>query len=170
MVNASPKTWTQKQIEEIKKLLNIKTYEEIAKIFNCTPDQVRRPLRIIGYRIPNNFRSLKSKKYASNLPSTKGKTYQERYGDRWQEEIEKRRHRIYKPPATNWTSAHSLARKLKPKIGICSHCNQTKKTEIHHINRDWNDNKLENLEEICRGCHTREHRNNDAKKPSAFLV
>ena len=33
------------------------------------------------------------------------------------------------------------------------------KTEVHHIDGNWRNNEIENLQEICRSCHTIHHRN-----------
>jgi len=49
------------------------------------------------------------------------------------------------------------ARKLVPK-GPCVTCGKPNARDVHHRNGDRNDNRLENLTRLCRGCHLRQHR------------
>ena len=56
-----------------------------------------------------------------------------------------------------WTSAHTMARKRVP-TGPCERCGAPDARDVHHRNRDHQDNRRENLERICRSCHNKEHR------------
>jgi 5-methylcytosine-specific restriction endonuclease McrA len=46
--------------------------------------------------------------------------------------------------------------KISP-IGICEVCGCKVKILIHHKNRNHKDNSKENLQELCRSCHSKEH-------------
>jgi|SRR5208337_470498 len=46
-----------------------------------------------------------------------------------------------------------LAYSKYPKV--CSHCGSLERIEIHHINNNRRDNRLENLMPLCRSCHIR---------------
>ena len=57
----------------------------------------------------------------------------------------------------NWMTAHYHARKIcKP--GPCVICGKEGRTEVHHKDWNWRNNSPENLERVCRGCHTKIHR------------
>jgi len=48
-------------------------------------------------------------------------------------------------------AAHYTARKQK---GVeCECCGTTKRLQVHHINENWSDNRLENLQTLCIFCH-----------------
>ena len=42
--------------------------------------------------------------------------------------------------------------------GECARCRTTDGLEIHHKDRDRENNTVDNLELLCNGCHTEEHR------------
>jgi hypothetical protein len=54
------------------------------------------------------------------------------------------------------TTAHWHSRKMIPP-GPCMRCGNSNASDVHHKNGDWTDNRLENLERICRSCHLKEH-------------
>lgn len=64
-----------------------------------------------------------------------------------------------KPKKDNpsWMTAHYHARKICPP-GPCTVCGKEGRTDVHHRNGDWQDNRPENLMRLCRGCHLRAHR------------
>lgn len=64
--------------------------------------------------------------------------------------------RPVKPDPTTAT-AHWHSRKLVPP-GACSLCAKPDALDVHHLNGDWTDNSLTNLQRICRSCHIKEHR------------
>lgn len=56
-----------------------------------------------------------------------------------------------------YSAAHRRARRLM-KSGIpCESCGSTKNVDIHHRDGDWTNNRKENLQRLCRSCHTRIH-------------
>lgn len=57
----------------------------------------------------------------------------------------------------SWAAEHREARQLT-NPGPCERCGQGNARDVHHRSGDWHDNKPENLQRICRGCHNREHR------------
>ncbi len=66
--------------------------------------------------------------------------------------------RILNPPSgSSWYTCHFHARRLCPPAP-CADCGATGRTEVHHKNEDWHDNRLENLERLCRSCHLKRHR------------
>lgn len=52
--------------------------------------------------------------------------------------------------------ALKMAYRLKPKAP-CERCGETRSSQIHHKDRDYMNNAMENLERLCRWCHGREH-------------
>lgn len=66
---------------------------------------------------------------------------------------------VWKVKNPKWMASHHRARRVLKKIGICEVCEKKhEKTDIHHIDNDWQNNDITNLQEICRGCHIRHHR------------
>jgi hypothetical protein len=61
------------------------------------------------------------------------------------------------------------ARLLKDRGMICERCNfeKTEILQVHHKNRDRNDNRMENLELICPNCHYSEHHMRRSSSASA---
>jgi hypothetical protein len=60
-------------------------------------------------------------------------------------------------PFSTRGAASQYARRHRPK-GPCERCGETRRSQVHHKNRDFLDNRPENLERICVWCHAREHR------------
>lgn len=54
-----------------------------------------------------------------------------------------------------YKSGISMYRRRKKKA--CERCAETRKLLVHHKNRDREDNRDENLETLCYGCHVIEH-------------
>jgi hypothetical protein len=54
------------------------------------------------------------------------------------------------------SGAANTAKRLLPKRP-CERCGETRQSQVHHKNRDWLDNRLENLERLCKWCHAKEH-------------
>lgn len=52
--------------------------------------------------------------------------------------------------------AAKMANRLKPKAP-CERCGETRSSQLHHKDRDFMNNALENLERLCRWCHASEH-------------
>lgn len=44
----------------------------------------------------------------------------------------------------------------------CNRCNSTKNLLVHHKDEDRENNDLENLEVLCKGCHQKHHEHRDA--------
>ena len=56
-----------------------------------------------------------------------------------------------------WSTAHYHARKIVPP-GPCNRCGKPDAKDVHHKDGNHQNNLPENLERICRSCHTLEHR------------
>ena len=69
-----------------------------------------------------------------------------------------------KPVKANpsWMTAHYHARKMCAP-SPCTACGKEGRTDVHHINGNWQDNRPENLTRLCRSCHIRTHRSSDAR-------
>src|SRR3990167_2330507 len=63
---------------------------------------------------------------------------------------------LWKKKVQKWEGNYR-ARQLFKKIGVCEICKEKKRTEIHHKDENKLNNNLKNLQEICRGCHTKQH-------------
>jgi hypothetical protein len=50
-------------------------------------------------------------------------------------------------------SSQQLSIKLRKSIKSCQKCGGTKNLEIHHLNKNKRDNRLDNLIVVCHGCH-----------------
>lgn len=57
----------------------------------------------------------------------------------------------------SWYTAHRWARLIKEK-SHCEICGTTKNLDVHHIDKNPNNNRKENLIVLCRSCHIRIHR------------
>ena len=42
----------------------------------------------------------------------------------------------------------------------CFYCSKSKKLDIHHLDKNFHNNKLNNLMIVCRGCHNKLHSGN----------
>ena len=63
-----------------------------------------------------------------------------------------------KPSKTEkWSTTHYHARKLLP-TGRCEICGKSSAKDAHHRDGDHRNNSPENLQRVCRGCHTKLHR------------
>lgn len=60
-------------------------------------------------------------------------------------------------PVPSHGTAHKYARLAKPE-GSCERCGSNVNVDVHHKDEDWRNNKLTNLERLCRPCHTKHHR------------
>ena len=56
-----------------------------------------------------------------------------------------------------WSTAHYHARKMVPP-GCCNRCGKPDARDVHHKDSNHLNNSPDNLERICRSCHTREHK------------
>lgn len=71
-----------------------------------------------------------------------------------------------KKPSPGWAAAHSHARKICP-AGACARCGRGGRTDVHHIDENWQNNTPANLERLCRGCHLKEHQHADTPEAAA---
>ncbi len=62
----------------------------------------------------------------------------------------------YRTETPNWSTSHYRARTLVS-LGPCARCGSTRSVDRHHVNGNWRDNRLENIELLCRSCHMRAH-------------
>ena len=56
----------------------------------------------------------------------------------------------------NWSNAHASARNINRLIlqkDKCEICGDDKNLDIHHIDGNWRNNNLDNLQCLCRSCH-----------------
>lgn len=53
--------------------------------------------------------------------------------------------------------AQRARKMMADKTHICSVCGTNENVTVNHINRDWSDNSLENLELVCMSCHMKKH-------------
>ena len=60
-------------------------------------------------------------------------------------------------PVVGWSTAHYHARKMVP-TGCCSRCGKPDALGVHHKDGNHLNNLPENLERICRSCHSRVHK------------
>jgi len=60
-------------------------------------------------------------------------------------------------PDAGWSTTHYHARKVIPN-GSCGHCGKPNAKDVHHKDGNHRNNTAENLERICRSCHTQAHR------------
>lgn len=56
-----------------------------------------------------------------------------------------------------WSAAHRRARAICPP-GSCVKCGKLDAKDVHHVDGNWNNNSIINLQRICRGCHNKVHR------------
>lgn len=55
------------------------------------------------------------------------------------------------------TRSGLLVRARRHLKSACEHCGSTTKLGIHHKNRNWRDNSIDNLMTLCASCHTSLH-------------
>lgn len=67
-------------------------------------------------------------------------------------------HWMSKPKTgTSYTASHVIARKEKA-VGSCEICGKLNAMDVHHKDKNYQNNSPENLMRICRGCHNKQHR------------
>lgn len=105
--------------------------------------------------------------------ATRGKTYEEIYGDRAEIEKDKRGAKISGKNSYMWKDGSSSEpyplcwnRKLKKNIRkrdnfICKVCGKENSKIIHHIDYDKNNCNPENLITLCRSCHSKTNFNRE---------
>jgi phage terminase large subunit GpA-like protein len=57
---------------------------------------------------------------------------------------------------TTRSSAAKRAGRLKP-YRPCERCGETRRSQVHHRDRNYLNNAPENLERLCHWCHSKEH-------------
>ena len=57
----------------------------------------------------------------------------------------------------SWSMLHRYARQNKPS-GSCKICGSTKNVDVHHIDGNPQNNSPQNLQRLCRSCHTKAHK------------
>ena len=69
--------------------------------------------------------------------------------------------RVSKEKNVNWVDGHKMYRTwaLKYYGEICAECGSLNNLEVHHKDVDRTNNKLNNLQVLCRTCHRARHRN-----------
>ena len=66
--------------------------------------------------------------------------------------------RLHRNNRCIYYNEHNFLLRLRKKVVIlCEKCNKYRALQIHHINRDRKDNRLDNLELLCTYCHKAEH-------------
>lgn len=61
---------------------------------------------------------------------------------------------------SSWSSAHTTARKINDKIihgDKCEICGSSTNIDVHHIDFNWKNNSIDNLQVVCRSCHMKIH-------------
>lgn len=53
---------------------------------------------------------------------------------------------------TRWRKLRKMVLNEKP---ICEECERVPATEVHHLNGDSRDNRMENLQPLCKSCHSK---------------
>ena len=48
-------------------------------------------------------------------------------------------------------------RLARSRSGSCAACGSTENLSTHHVNRNWRDNRPQNLQTLCSSCHTSLH-------------
>jgi 5-methylcytosine-specific restriction endonuclease McrA len=78
----------------------------------------------------------------------------------WYQKNAKRVYNKYKSYHIKYNAGRLRAERLIKKLGIpkvCMLCKNTYKVEIHHVNKDVNNNNLSNLQILCKNCHAKHH-------------
>ncbi|MBO5968444.1 MAG: HNH endonuclease [Clostridia bacterium] len=57
----------------------------------------------------------------------------------------------------SWMATHRRARQLLPS-GCCEKCGSNQNVDVHHKDGNPLNNSLDNLQRLCRSCHTKIHR------------
>jgi hypothetical protein len=60
-----------------------------------------------------------------------------------------------------WQKIRAIVRANQP---ICMKCKRKPSEQVHHLNNQWDDNRLENLEAWCNACHTEHSAREHGKK------
>ena len=79
------------------------------------------------------------------------------------------KHRYIVNPGTAKGTCNGRARKVyMKKFGTpsCSHCGSVP-ADVHHLNEDVTDNRIENLIALCRSCHVAYHNHVSPKRKRA---
>lgn len=58
-------------------------------------------------------------------------------------------------PGKSRTACARRAKKFR--LSQCERCPETKNLHVHHKDRDWSNNNIDNLETLCPTCHLQEH-------------
>ncbi|MCH1964374.1 HNH endonuclease signature motif containing protein [Clostridium perfringens] len=63
---------------------------------------------------------------------------------------------------SNWSNSHTTARIINKEIlkkNKCELCEKTGKLDVHHIDGNFQNNSIDNLQILCRSCHNKIHKN-----------
>ena len=71
------------------------------------------------------------------------------------EDYKKHNHANIKTHPVNYYNLLTKVRKVY--FILCQNCRAHKSVHVHHINKDRNNNTLDNLELLCKACHRKKH-------------
>lgn len=61
----------------------------------------------------------------------------------------------------SYRNAHTTSKRINKNIlkkDKCEICGSKENLDVHHKDNNWNNNNLDNLECLCRSCHSKEHK------------
>ena len=74
-----------------------------------------------------------------------------------QEHYIKKGYNQFRENNNNWKTGIGTYKQLKAHILACERCGATYELLVHHKDQNRGNNKIENLEKICKRCHQLEH-------------
>lgn len=173
--------------DQLIKLYETLSVNEIADLYNCPYGTVLRRLKQLGiFESHKNDKDLHkyNKNHTDESYKKMSQTIKEQYKNgrivwnKWLNEsnpsVKKQGDALRKyhhnnkfgKDNSNYKTGIGMYKRLKEDIVFCEICGSDENLEVHHLDKNRNNNELSNLIKVCRNCHRKFH----YSKSNKFLI